>query len=103
MMVLSVLYPATEGARFDWDYYNDAHIPLIRSAYGPTGLLDTQVMRGISAPDGSPAPYVAMAHLVFADTATMQASISGPRAAEISGDLINFTDIVPLRQLSAIV
>jgi uncharacterized protein (TIGR02118 family) len=103
MMVLTVMYPTTDGARFDWDYYNDAHIPLVRAAFAPTGLLDTQVLRGVSARDGGTPPYVAIANLVFADQETMNQSLTGPRAGEISADRTNFTDIMPVAQLSTIV
>ncbi len=102
MMVLTVLYPATPGGRFDWDYYNDAHIPLVRSAFGTTGLQDVQVLQGVSTPDGGLAPYVAIANLIFADADAVQASLTGPRAAEVFGDLANFTDIRPVTQLSTL-
>jgi uncharacterized protein (TIGR02118 family) len=103
MMVLTVLYPATPGARFDWDYYNDAHIPLVRTAFGETGLQDVQVFQGVSSPDGGLPPYVAIANLAFADADAVQASLAGPRAAEVFGDVANYTDIRPVTQLNTIV
>jgi len=103
MMVLTVLYPATPGARFDWDYYNDAHIPLLRSAFTVTGMTDVQALQGNSTPDGGLAPYVAIANLTFADADAVQASLTGPRAAEVFGDLANFTDIRPVTQLGTVV
>jgi uncharacterized protein (TIGR02118 family) len=103
MMVLTILYPAASGARFDWDYYNDAHIPLVRSAFGATGLKAVQVLQGVSAAEGGLAPYVAMANLSFDDADAVQASLTGPRAAGVFADLANFTDIRPVTQLSSVV
>ena len=101
MIIFSVLYPATPGGKFDQAYYDDVHIPLVKAAFASTGLKDVQVFKGLGAPDGGPAPFVAMAHLAFDDVAAMQASLGGPRGAEVSGDIVNFTDIEPVAQVSA--
>ncbi len=101
MIIFSVLYPATPGGKFDQAYYDDVHIPLVKAAYAATGLKDVQVFKGLGAPDGGPPPFVAMAHLVFEDATAMQASMGGPRGAEVRGDLVNFTDITPIIQVSA--
>jgi uncharacterized protein (TIGR02118 family) len=100
MIILSVLYPATPGGKFDQAYYDAVHIPLVKEAYAATGLKDVQVFKGLSAPGGGPAPFVAMAHLAFEDAAGLQASQAGPRGAEVRGDLVNFTDITPIIQIS---
>lgn len=102
MVVFSVLYPAAEGARFDEAYYDGTHIPLVESAFAATGLVSLQVLKGVSAGDGAAAPYVAMAHLAFPDPEALTASLTGPRAAEVFGDLGNFTDIQPVTQISAV-
>ncbi|MGH6678143.1 MAG: EthD family reductase [Bradyrhizobium sp.] len=101
MIVFSVFYPATNGARFDADYYNAAHIPLVKAAFGSTGLTGVQVFQGLSSGDGGPAPYVAMAHLSFESADALQASLTGSRAAEVFSDIARFTDIQPLTQVSS--
>lgn len=100
MIVFSVFYPATAGARFDAAYYNASHIPLVEQAFQSTGLAGVQVLHGLSAGDGGPAPYVAMAHLSFENTDALQASLTGPRAAEVFGDIAKFTTIQPVTQVS---
>lgn len=101
MVVFSVFYPATDGARFDAAYYDATHIPLVKQAFGSTGLAGVQVFHGLSAGDGGPALYVAMAHLSFDSADALQASLTGPRAAEVFGDIAHFTSIHPLTQVSA--
>ncbi|HEY8615556.1 EthD family reductase [Phenylobacterium sp.] len=99
-VILSVLYPAADGKSFDQAYYDSHHIPLVKEAFGPTGLTGVQVFKGLSAPDGSQAPYVAMAHLTFADAAALQASMTSPRAGEVFADVAKFTNIQPVTQVS---
>ncbi len=100
MVIFSVLYPATPGARFDQAYYEATHIPLAKDAFTATGLKDVQVFYGVSAPDGGPAPFVAMAHLTFESPEALAASLGGPRGAEVMADVANFSDIEPLAQVS---
>lgn len=100
MAVFTVLYPARDGAKFDLDYYEATHIPLVKDAFSATGLEHVQVLKGLAAPGGGPAPYVAMVNLTFRDAEALAASLGGPRAAEVMGDVANFTDIQPVAQVS---
>ncbi|SFJ97880.1 EthD family reductase [Caulobacter sp. UNC279MFTsu5.1] len=101
MVIFSVLYPATPGARFDQAYYDDVHIPLVKAAYAPTGLKDVQVLRGLPGPDGGAPPFLLMAHLIFDGPEALAASLGGPRGPEVRGDVAKFTDIQPITQVSA--
>jgi uncharacterized protein (TIGR02118 family) len=100
MAVFTVLYPARDGAKFDHDYYNNTHIPLAKEAFASTGLTGVQVLKGLSAGDGGPAPFVTIAHLFFRDAEAMQASLTSARAPEVMADVANFTDIQPIAQIS---
>ena len=101
MAVFTVLYPAADGARFDEAYYIGTHIPLVKDAFTPTGLVSAQVLKGLSGAGGAPAPYLMMVNLTFRDAAALQASLGGPRSAEVMADVANFTDITPVAQISA--
>ena len=101
MVVFSVLYPASDGAKFDRAYYDATHIPLVKAAFSGTGLTGVRVLHALSAGGGGTAPYVAMAHLEFASPEALQASLGGPRAGEVMADIANFTDIQPITQVSA--
>ncbi len=101
MVVFSVLYPAGAGAKFDKAYYDATHIPLVQSAFGPTGLTGVQVFHALAGGDGGAAPFVAMAHLEFESPEALQASLTGPRAGEVFADVAKFTDIAPVTQVSA--
>ena len=101
MVVFSVLYPAKPGAKFDFDYYTATHIPLVIEAFGPTGLKSVDVHQGLSAGDGSAAPFVAIAHLNFDTPEAMRASLTSARGPAVMADIANFTDITPLSLVSA--
>lgn len=100
MAVLTVLYPAAEGAKFDQAYYDATHIPLVKEAFTPTGLTGVQVLKGVSGGGDAPAPYVVIVNLTFRDAEALQASLAGPRAPEVMGDVPRFTDITPILQIS---
>ena len=102
MIKVSVMYSNKPGVRFDHKYYRDKHLPLIKSRMG-TGLKYYTIDKGLAggAPD-TPATYIAECHLMCDSVAAYQASF-GPYAAEISGDIANFTDVTPVIQVSEVV
>jgi uncharacterized protein (TIGR02118 family) len=102
MVKVSVLYPHREGARFDHAYYRDKHMPLVKERLGSACLYFT-VDKGLAggAP-GAPAPFVGMCHL-YCESAEAFGKAFGAHAAEILGDIPNYTDLQPIVQVSEIV
>lgn len=93
MIRLSVLYPATDGARFDHDYYRDQHVPLCERTWNVPSEID----RGI---DG---PYVAAVHLTFESVDALHAAMASPGTGDVLADVANYTDINPVMQTSEII
>ena len=98
-MTLHVVYPATEGTKFDYDYYSGTHLPMVREHMGAT-IDSTLVAKGLAggAPD-QPAPYHAIATLVFADQAAMDAAMA--HAGPVVADIPNFTDTQPVMMVGS--
>ena len=94
MIRLSVLYPKTDGAKFDHDYYRDKHIPLCLSVWGLDGAEIDKGVRG---------PYVAAAHFRFESPEAVKAAMAHPDAAKLMADMANYTNINPVFQTSEIV
>ncbi|CAN5624319.1 EthD family reductase [soil metagenome] len=94
MIRLSVLYPATEGATFDHDYYRDHHVPLAASTWGDPPVV---VEKGL---DG---PYVAAVHFTFESVEAMGAAMGVPGTGDVLADVANYTTISPVMQTSEIV
>ena len=73
MVKISVMYPNTEGSKFDMAYYLEKHMALVRQLLGPA-INSLSVDQGIGLP-GSPAPYAAIAHLSFDSVEQVQAAL----------------------------
>jgi uncharacterized protein (TIGR02118 family) len=95
MIRLSVLYPTTEGAEFDHDYYRDSHVPLCASTWGLDGA-DVEIDKGL---DG---PYVAAVHFRFPSLDAMNAAMASEGTGAVIADVANYTTIAPVMQTSEI-
>lgn len=94
MIRLSVLYPKTEGATFDHDYYRDSHVPLALATWG---MEIADIDKGI---DG---PYEAAVHFTFDSMESLGTALGGEGSATVTADVANYTTIVPVIQISEIV
>jgi uncharacterized protein (TIGR02118 family) len=102
MIKLSVMYPHAPGAHFDHDYYRDSHMPMIKQRMGAS-LLYYSVEKGLSGVEPGSAPaYVAVCHLVCASVQALMEGM-GPHAEEFGADVVNFTDITSVQQISEVV
>jgi uncharacterized protein (TIGR02118 family) len=103
MIRMSVMYPATAGSTFDWDYYLFQHVALVRSRLKSRGMRKFEVDRGVgSFPAGTPIPYHAIAHLFFDSGAAMEEAMSavGP---ELLADIARYYNGEVVTQVSAVV
>ena len=94
MIRVSVMYPVTEGATFDHDYYAATHVPMAKAAWG---LSDALIEKGLNG------PYVAAVHVTFESMEQLGEAMSAPDSAAVLADLPNFTTINPVMQISEIV
>jgi uncharacterized protein (TIGR02118 family) len=94
MIRMSVLYPETEGATFDHDYYASTHVPLALDVWGIDGAA---IDKGVNG------PYVAAVHFTFESMEAMGAQLGGPGTAGVMADVANYTTITPVTQTSEIV
>ena len=94
MIRLSVLYPETEGATFDHDYYRNSHVPLALKTWG---LERAEIDKGING------PYVAAVHFTFESLDAMGAAMGSPDTGALMADVANYTTIQAVLQTSEIV
>jgi uncharacterized protein (TIGR02118 family) len=94
MIRFSVFYPATEGATFDHEYYEQKHVPLAVATWGLEGA---QIDKGLSG------PYVAAVHFTFESTDAMSAAMGSEGTGAVMADVANYTTITPVTQTSVIV
>ena len=102
MIKVSVMYPNTQGGRFDHDYYRDKHMPLVKARMGDACKFYTIDKGMAGGAPGAPATYVGMCH-IYCDSVEAFQSGFGPHAKEIMGDIANYTDQSPVIQISEVV
>lgn len=102
MIKVSVMYPNTPGARFDHDYYRDVHMPLVKAKMGEACKFYT-IDKGLAggAP-GAPPLYIGLCHIHCESVESFEKGF-GPHAAEIMGDIPNYTDLTPTIQINEVV
>jgi uncharacterized protein (TIGR02118 family) len=102
MIRVSVLYPNSEGKRFDHDYYANKHITMIADKIGGA-MVKCEIDKGLAGmPPGQPAPFVAAVHMFFDSMESFQGAF-GQHAGPIMSDVPNYTDIQPTIQISEVV
>jgi uncharacterized protein (TIGR02118 family) len=103
MIRVSVMYPTTEGKSFDYDYYANKHMKLVRERWSGMGLVKVEVDRGIAggAP-GASAPYAAVGQVYFRSLEDFQKA-SKAHGKELFADVPNFTSITPQVQIAEII
>lgn len=95
------MYPAS--SRFDYDYYVSKHLPLVAELWAPLGLASAGASKGLSGlMPGSAPEYVTIAELNFPSVEVLQAVMTSPAAAQVLGDIPNFTDAQPKVQVSEV-
>lgn len=99
MIIVSVMYPASEGAKFDVDYYLKTHVPMVGARWRDCGLREPKVLRGSSAPGGGAPAYSMIALLTFNSAAAFQQALDR-HGAEIIGDIPNFSNVQPVIQIN---
>jgi len=100
MASLSVVYPRTPGATFDYDYYRNTHMPLVGKRWADAGMVGGEALLGQTGADGSQAPYFAIGVIHFDTADSLQAALTGQHAPEIIGDIRNFTNAEPVIQVN---
>lgn len=103
MYILTVTYPAADGATFDFDYYRQIHLPMVGEALGPHGLGYASVLKGEAALDGSPPPFLVQATFSFRDEAGARAAVASPETQQMIADIGNFTNVAPVLQFNTAV
>jgi len=74
---------------------------LVKKLLKPFGLIKTEVDRGISGGGGQSPPYVCVGHLYFKSKDSYDKAVAEVGSI-MRGDIKNFTDVTPIRQISEI-
>jgi uncharacterized protein (TIGR02118 family) len=103
MVKISILYPDAPASTFDMNYYLETHMPMsIARLSAHRGFRGVSVERGVAGQQpGSSAPFLALCHFLFESVDDFVEAFT-PHAAELQGDIPNYTNVAPLIQISAV-
>ncbi|MDO6485996.1 MAG: EthD family reductase [Shimia thalassica] len=89
---LQVAYPVSEDSTFDLDYYLSTHMALVGKHMGPY-IESTLVTKGLAGGPNVPAPFHAIATIVFKDQDALNSALGD--SADVLADIPNFTNSKP--------
>ena len=90
MYILTITYPKSKDATFDFDYYRTKHLPEVGRAFGPFGLGYASVLRGEESLDGGDPAYFATVILSFSSEQGARDAVAADGAKALSADILSF-------------
>lgn len=99
--VMTIIYRNGDDVRFDFDYYERIHQPLIMRLYGKS-ISRFELRRGLPNADGSKPPYVATITIWIADPVAFDAAAAEHQAG-LRADVTKFTNAELIAQRDRIV
>jgi uncharacterized protein (TIGR02118 family) len=94
MIRVSMMYPVTEGATFDLDYYRTTHMGKIVKE--TPGVIRYEIDEALNG------PYSMIGQIYFESAEALQAAMDAPTAEAAWADVPNFTNLQPVMQVSRI-
>jgi uncharacterized protein (TIGR02118 family) len=103
MYILTITYPKSKGATFDFDYFRERHLPQVGKTFGPFGLGFASVLRGEERLDGKDPAYFAVTILSFREEQGARDAVASDAARALIEDIANFTSVKPVMQFNTAV
>jgi uncharacterized protein (TIGR02118 family) len=100
MYLLTITYPKSADAHFDFDYFRSNHLPEVGKAFKPFGLGYASVLRGEEALDGGEPAYFAITILSFATEQGARDAVVSSGGRALAEDIANFTSVTPVMQFN---
>jgi uncharacterized protein (TIGR02118 family) len=100
MYILTVTYPKSADATFDFDYFRTQHLPQTGKAFAPFGLGYAAVLRGEQSLDGQDPAFFATSIYSFPTEQAARDAAASDGAKTLMADIANFTSVTPLIQFN---
>ncbi|MCA8917294.1 MAG: EthD family reductase [Planctomycetes bacterium] len=95
MFRMHAVFPAGEGATFDWDSYVKNHLPLAREKMKPHGLISINAQRCAPGPDGAQPTNLAIVTINFESAERFNAAFADV-APELIAHVPTFSNVKPI-------
>jgi len=103
MYILTIHYPKSKGATFDFGYFTSTHLPAVGQAFQPFGLGWATVLRGEEIVGGGEPAFFATTFLSFADEEAARNAVQSDAGKALAKDIANFTSVKPVMQFNTAV
>ena len=103
MYILTIHYPRSDGATFDFNYFKSTHLPEVGRAFKPFGLGYASVLRGEEAVGGGDPAFFATTILSFSDEEAARNAVASDAGKALAKDIANFTSVAPVMQFNSAV
>lgn len=103
MYVLTIHYPASPEATFDFDYFRTKHLPEVGKAFKPFGLGYASVLRGEETLGGGGPAFFATTILSFSAEQGARNAVASKEGQALAADIRNFTSVTPVMQFNTAV
>ena len=100
MYILTIHYPKSEGASFDFSYFKSKHLPAVGEAFKRFGLGWASVLRGEESVGGGEPAYFATTILSFAGEEAARNAVVSEAGKALAKDIANFTSVTPVMQFN---
>jgi uncharacterized protein (TIGR02118 family) len=100
MYILTITYPKSPDATFDFDYFRQKYLPAVGQAFTPFGLGYASVLRGEEMLGGGEPAYFATAILSFATEQGARDAVASGGGKALAADIANFTSVTPVMQFN---
>ena len=100
MYILTVTYPKSADASFDFDYFQSKHLPEVGKAFKPFGLGYASVLRGEESLGGGEPAFFATTILSFADEEAARNAVASEAGKALAKDIANFISVTPVMQFN---
>ncbi len=90
MYCLTVEYLKCKGSRFDFEYYENSHIPLVKNTYSPLGLREIIIRKEVGSSPGENDKLFVSVSLIFDSLHSMKCALASSGDA-VSNDVVNYT------------
>jgi uncharacterized protein (TIGR02118 family) len=101
MVRISIFYPSKPDSRFDVDYYLNTHMPLVLGMLGNAVKAVSVEIGLLGGMPGQAPPFTAICAFTCETVEDFTAAFL-PNADVLQGDILNYTDIAPVIQVSEI-
>ena len=92
---LTILYPNSEGVRWDVEYYRTHHMPLIMRLYGQEAIKRFELRKGTTDQKGGSPPYIGTVNIYINDQKAFDAA-GAQHGKTLVADVPHFSSVMPV-------